>query len=65
MGEGGRLLAYGHSADRESYFNITEGMDAALGRDTTHQNATAQGGTVVLDISDVPAGTRGRSSSGW
>jgi hypothetical protein len=44
------------TAQRDAYFNLTEGLPAALGAGVTHA-AVSQGHQVTLDISNVPPGT--------
>ena len=51
----GRPLTPTIAPGRDAFFNITEGLPAALGA-----GARVSGQTVTLDLSDVPAGTVGR-----
>lgn len=54
----GHTLAYTLAKDRDAFFNVTDGLTAALGRDTTTQDQGAEH-TVNLDLSKLFPGTSG------
>lgn len=54
--DAGHTLVHGFSAARDAFFNITEGLDPALGPRASHDVAAVQ--TVSLDLNEVAPGTK-------
>ncbi|MHB0960422.1 MAG: putative Ig domain-containing protein [Pirellulaceae bacterium] len=57
VGKDGTTLVHSFAPDRESFFNLTEGLNPAVGKGVTVESSAGHPTRVTLDLSQVFAGT--------